>query len=77
MYLCCDQKKMVLNYREKKMEQSLVQSEIEQQCNFIKNFLIDKNKKYGNSAIEPKRIFSKVATIEQINVSRTPCACVD
>jgi hypothetical protein len=30
--------------------------------------LIDKNKKYGNSALEPIRIFSKSDSIEQINV---------
>ena len=30
--------------------------------------LIDKNKKYGNSALEPKRIFSKASTVEQILV---------
>jgi hypothetical protein len=30
--------------------------------------IIEKNKKYGNSAIQPKRIFSRASTVEQINV---------
>lgn len=34
----------------------------------IANMLIEKNKKYGNSALEPKRIFSKADTVEQIKV---------
>ncbi|MBK8609096.1 MAG: hypothetical protein IPL84_03915 [Chitinophagaceae bacterium] len=50
------------------MEQALVQNEIKQQCDFVKEFLLNKNRKYGNSALEPKRVFSKVAAIEQINV---------
>jgi len=50
------------------MNQTLVQSEIKNQCDFIKEFLLNKNRKYGNSAIEPQRVFSKVDPIEQINV---------
>lgn len=34
----------------------------------LATFLIEKNKKYGNSAIQPKRIFSRSSPIEQINV---------
>ena len=34
----------------------------------IKKMLIDKNLKYGNSALEPIRIFSKSDNIEQIKV---------
>lgn len=37
-------------------------------CDDIADILIDKNKKYGNSALEPKRIFSSSDTIEQLNV---------
>lgn len=37
-------------------------------CEMIKEMLLEKNRKYGNSAIEPKRIFSKADPIEQINV---------
>jgi len=34
----------------------------------IAELLIEKNKAYGNSALNPVRIFSKSDTIEQINV---------
>mgnify|MGYP001574034209 FL=1 len=30
--------------------------------------LLDKNRKYGDSALNPQRIFSRADTIEQINV---------
>ena len=36
--------------------------------NALAEMLIDKNAKYGNSALEPKRIFSSSDAIEQINV---------
>lgn len=34
----------------------------------LAKMLIDKNAKYGNSALEPKRIFSKADAVEQILV---------
>ena len=34
----------------------------------ISSLLIEKNRKYGNSALEPKRIFSKVDSVEQLKV---------
>ena len=34
----------------------------------IAELLISKNKKYGNSALKPKRIFSKASSTEQILV---------
>ena len=37
-------------------------------CDEIKEMLLDKNRKYGDSALNPQRIFSKANTIEQINV---------
>ena len=36
--------------------------------NNITKMLIEKNRKYGNSALEPQRIFSKASAIEQIKV---------
>ena len=45
-----------------------VKQEILAQVKSVAELLIEKNKKYGNSAIQPKRIFSKADTIEQINV---------
>lgn len=34
----------------------------------IADMLLNKNEKYGNSALEPKRIFSKASSVEQILV---------
>lgn len=44
------------------------QSIIADECDAIKQLLLDKNRKYGNSAITPKRIFSKADAIQQIYV---------
>jgi len=41
---------------------------IKEECDNIKAILLQKNKEYGDSAINPVRIFSKADTIEQINV---------
>ena len=41
---------------------------IEQVCEEIKALLLAKNMAYGDSAINPKRIFSKAAALEQIFV---------
>jgi len=38
------------------------------QLRMIREFLIEKNKAYGNSALNPIRIFSKADTKEQLNV---------
>lgn len=37
-------------------------------CDEIKEMLLEKNRKYGDSALNPQRIFSKANPIEQINV---------
>lgn len=44
------------------------QRQIELTCDSIKNMLLDKNKKYGDSALSPVRIFSKANAVEQILV---------
>lgn len=44
------------------------QKQIESTCDSIKNMLLDKNKKYGDSALNPVRIFSKSNAVEQILV---------
>lgn len=41
---------------------------IEQECDSIKALLLAKNRAYGNSALDPVRIFSKSDPIEQIRV---------
>ena len=38
------------------------------ECDSIRDLLLDKNRKYGDSALNPKRVFSKSSTDEQINV---------
>ena len=48
--------------------QESVKQEILSQVKQIAEFLVEKNKKYGNSAIQPKRIFSRADPVEQINV---------
>lgn len=50
------------------MNMSDTQDLIAQECNSIKNMLLEKNRKYGDSAINPKRIFSKSSAKEQILV---------
>lgn len=37
-------------------------------CDEIKELLLEKNKRYGDSALAPVRIFSKADTLEQIEV---------
>ena len=44
------------------------QARIAAVCDEIKTLLLEKNRKYGNSALKPKRIFSKADAIEQLNV---------
>ena len=44
------------------------QEEISAVCNDIKELLLYKNKQYGDSALNPSRIFSKASAVEQILV---------
>lgn len=37
-------------------------------CDEIRDMLIEKNESYGNSALDPVRVFSKTSTDEQLNV---------
>jgi hypothetical protein len=45
-----------------------VQKTIAQVCDEVKQTLLEKNQAYGNSALEPLRIFSKADPLEQLNV---------
>lgn len=47
---------------------SEVQRLIVQECDALRDLLIAKNRKYGNSALEPKRVFSRSDPIEQLKV---------
>jgi hypothetical protein len=42
--------------------------EIKRVCDELAEFLIDKNKAYGNSALDPVRVFSKANNTEQLKV---------
>lgn len=44
------------------------QQAIANQCDHLKQTLLEKNRKYGNSALEPVRLFSKADPVEQIRV---------
>jgi len=44
------------------------QRDIENICDEIKGILLEKNRKYGNSALEPVRVFSQAEPDEQIRV---------
>lgn len=44
------------------------QSRIAEECDHIKTLLLEKNRKYGDSALNPKRIFSRAGPREQILV---------
>ena len=44
------------------------QAQIALVCDDIKELLLEKNRKYGDSALNPNRIFSKADAVEQILV---------
>jgi hypothetical protein len=44
------------------------ETEIKEVCDEIKDLLVEKNRKYGDSALSPSRIFSKSDAVEQIKV---------
>lgn len=41
---------------------------IADECDSVKELLLKKNEAYGNSALDPVRIFSKASPVEQIRV---------
>jgi hypothetical protein len=45
-----------------------MKEKIEATCDSIKKLLLDKNAKYGNSALQPVRVFSKASNTEQLLV---------
>ena len=50
------------------IEMTDTQIEIAAICDDIKELLIHKNRKYGNSALKPCRVFSKSSPVEQLLV---------
>lgn len=51
-----------------KTESAPMGKEILTECLGVADLLIEKNRKYGNSALNPARIFSKASPVEQIRV---------
>jgi hypothetical protein len=49
-------------------EISQSQIDIATVCDLIKELLLEKNRKYGDAALNPVRIFSKANTVEQLKV---------
>jgi len=49
-------------------DSKLPHNAIKEECDCICSMLLEKNRRYGNSALEPQRIFSRADPIEQINV---------
>jgi hypothetical protein len=47
---------------------SQTQADIAEVCDELKELLLEKNRKYGDSALNPVRIFSKASTLEQLKV---------
>jgi len=50
------------------MNEDRIREMITEQCGYVEKLLLEKNRKYGNSAIDPVRIFSKENSIEQLNI---------
>ena len=50
------------------MAMSESETKISGVCDDIKDLLIHKNRKYGNSALKPCRVFSKASAVEQLLV---------
>jgi hypothetical protein len=44
------------------------QNEIKDTCDEVKRLLLEKNRKYGDAALSPVRIFSKANSAEQLRV---------
>jgi hypothetical protein len=49
-------------------QEELAQALIRETCDDLREFLIEKNRSYGNSALDPIRIFSRADPLEQIAV---------
>ena len=45
-----------------------VQEMIAEECDSLKELLLRKNREYGNSALQTKRMFSNASPVEQIKV---------
>lgn len=53
---------------ERKFNKAPLEDEIREECDTLADFLVEKNRKYGNSAVEPVRIFARSDVLEQLRV---------
>lgn len=60
-----EQKVEILN---KQLTMESTQQLISQTCDSIRDLLLEKNRKYGDSALNPLRVFSKGSSLDQIKV---------
>jgi hypothetical protein len=44
------------------------QAAIVEECRAVERMLVEKNRAYGNSALDPVRVFSRASAVEQIRV---------
>lgn len=51
-----------------KKKYTKTQKLIIEECDYIKNLLLEKNESYGDSALKPLRIFSRSSSLEQLRV---------
>lgn len=61
-------KRSYKNHRAEYVPENDVEYSIKRICDDMSDLLISKNRAYGNSALEPVRIFSKSDNIEQLKV---------
>lgn len=50
------------------LPQNQTESAIREECDELYTLLVQKNRAYGNSALEPVRVFSKSDNVEQLRV---------
>jgi hypothetical protein len=52
------------------MSEGLTQAQewIAEECDRVREMLVEKNRRYGNSALSPMRVMSQADTLEQIRV---------
>lgn len=63
---CLNQKGLKMGVKTTELTDS--QKLISKKCDELKDLLLEKNRKYGDSALHPARIFSKASAKEQILV---------
>lgn len=52
----------------KEPAEKTVAQQITEECAGLRDMLLEKNRAYGNSALDPLRVFSKASSVEQILV---------